>query len=63
MPYYLFEVRQDKSDARLLGSFDQFREASTQAKALRRELPAASNAYIKVTQVATYDHHQNPSKR
>ena len=52
MPYYIFKVRQDKSAATLLESFEQFRDASVRAKALRHDLATSENAYIKVVHAA-----------
>jgi hypothetical protein len=52
MPYHIFKVRQDKSSASLLESFEKFQDASARAKHLRRELPVVENAFIKVVHAA-----------
>ena len=48
MPYYIFKVRQDKTAANLLETFDKFPQASAQAKILRSNLSSIENAFIKV---------------
>lgn len=40
MPYYVFRVKQDRSSASLVEAFSKYQEASSHAKALRRDLPA-----------------------
>ncbi len=52
MPYYVFKVKQDKTAAILLETFERFPDASKQAKILRTTLVVAENAYIKVIHAA-----------
>lgn len=54
MPYYVFSVR-PFAQYTCRASFDSFREASTQAKALRADLMPSSGEQIKVMFADTED--------
>lgn len=54
MPYYLFKLIPDQPVEKLAEHL-AFREASAQAKALRREIPAGEDVRIKVIFAASED--------
>ncbi|GAB4167384.1 MAG: hypothetical protein Fur0039_05070 [Rhodocyclaceae bacterium] len=47
MPYYLFKILPDRQMEKL-AEHEGFREASAQAKALRRDIPAGEDYRVKV---------------
>ncbi|HCX33363.1 MAG TPA: hypothetical protein DHV08_07265 [Rhodocyclaceae bacterium] len=54
MPYYLFKILPDRRMEKL-AEHTAFREASSQAKALRREIPQGEDYRVKVIFAPTED--------